>query len=90
MKQYELWEYSDCDEYGQPILEDVEEITMAIYITSQSVQDNINYKNASYIGFTNYPWITDKNVIQYDEWTKLKVLYINPQGRMKQVFMSEI
>lgn len=95
IKRYLVFEYDTEDAYGQRKLlkdsgDEVDEIQMAIYTTSQSIQDNINYKNASYVGFTNYQdEIKSTYAIKYGD-VFLKVLYVNPQGRMKQVFMSEI
>lgn len=90
MKLYDYYLYGGNNAYGQPQLSaDVQgTIKMAINITSQSVQDNIQYKNATYLGLTFAP-VDDKYVIQYGD-VKLKVLYVNPAGRMKQVFMSEM
>lgn len=88
MRLYDYYTYGKDDGYGQPQLsEEVKgQIKMAINITSQSAQDNINYKDASYIGLTHSP-IDDTYVIQYGK-EKLKVLYVNPKGRLKQVFMA--
>lgn len=90
MRAYEYYTYGENNEYGQPTLsEDVQgTVKMAINITSQAVTDNIKYQNATYIGLT-YEGVTDKYVIQYGD-TKLKVLYVNPDGRMKQVFLGEM
>lgn len=90
MRFYDYFTYGEKDEYGQPQLsgETQGTIKMAINITSQSTQDNINYKDASYIGLTHAA-IDDTYVIQYGP-EKLKVLYVNPMGRYKQVFMKEI
>lgn len=90
-REYRFWAYTGEDAYGQLTLtsEPIGRVKMAIYITSQSIQDNINYKGANYMGLT-YNNLSDKCVIQYDENTKLKVLYVNPQGRLKQVFLAEI
>lgn len=74
------------DENGNPVVQG--SIKMAINITSQGVQDNINYKNAQYVGLTQGN-VNDKFVIDY-EGSMLKVLYVNPKGRYKQVFMSEL
>ena len=74
------------DENGNPVVQG--SIKMAIYISSQGVQENINYKNAQYVGLTQGE-VKDTNVIEY-EGSMLKVLYVNPKGRYKQVFMSEI
>ena len=90
MRFYDYFTYGEKDEYGQPQLsaETQGTIKMAINITSQSTQDNINYKDASYIGLTHAA-IDDTYVIQYGP-EKLKVLYVNPMGRYKQAFMKEI
>ena len=96
MRAYEYYLYGDKDSYGQQKLITNESgepavqglIDISITITAQSIQDNINYKNATYLGLT-LDAIDDSYVIQYGE-LKLKVLYVNAQGRITQVFMSEI
>ena len=90
IKNYEYYSYGDKDAYGQPELsKEVQgSVKMAIYTTTQTVQDNIKYKDASYIGLTTGT-ITDKEVIKYGD-NLLKVLYVQPRGRFKQVFMKEI
>ena len=62
---------------------------MAINILSQSVQDNVLYSGAQYIGLTYDKSITDKMVILYGT-EKLKVQYVNLLGRMNQVFMARV
>ena len=88
MRLYDYFTLGNKDEYGQPTLSDtpVGQIKMSINITSQNVQDNINYVNAQYIGLTNAN-VDDTYIIQYGD-RRLKVLYVNPKGRMKQVFMN--
>lgn len=61
---------------------------MSIYISSQSIQDNINFEKCNYVGLT-YSDVNSSFVIQYGK-EKLKVIYVNSQGRMKQVFMVRI
>ena len=61
---------------------------MAINISSQSTQENVNYKDCQYIGLTHAD-INDTYIIQYGD-ERLKVLYINPMGRYKQVFMVKL
>ena len=89
MRLYNYFTYGTNDEYGQPALAfDAQgTIKMSIALTSQSIQDNINYQDAQYIGLTHDANITDKYVIEYGS-EKLKVLYINTAGRYKQVFMA--
>lgn len=90
MKWYDYYTFGSNDEYGQAQLSaDIQgSLKIAIYTTSQATQDNINYKDANYIGLTHAP-ITDSYVIQYGE-EKLKVLYVQPKGRYKQVFLKLI
>lgn len=90
MKDYIYYTFGELNEYGQAVLSKEAQgtIKMAIYISSQFIQDNINYKGANFVGLTNSP-IDDSYVIEYGE-EKLKVLYITPGGRYKQVFLARI
>lgn len=90
MKTYNYFTFGSLDEYGQPGLstEPVGQVKMAINISSQSVVDNINYKDATYIGLT-LAKVDDDYVIEYGK-ERLKVLYVNPIGRYNQVFLKEI
>lgn len=91
MRDYEYYNLYADNGYGQPTLTETVQgtVKMAINNTSQSVQDNIKYLNATYIGLTLNSNINDTYVIKYGE-TKLKVLYVQRKGIYKQVFMSEI
>ena len=88
MRFYDYFALGEENAYGQQKLSTspVGQIKMAIETTSQSIQDNILYNNASYVGFT-FGDINDTHVISYGD-KKLKVLYVNSRGRMKQVFMA--
>ena len=89
MRLYDYFQYEDENAYGQPRLSDKKgQIKLAIYTTNQSVQDNIRYKDATYLGVTHES-INDSFVIQYGE-EKLKVLYVNPQGRYKLAYMKNL
>ena len=90
MKSYNYYEYEEANAYGQPQLsaEIKGQFKISIYDLNKNIQDNIKYKNATFLGLT-FENITDKCVIQYNE-LKLKVLYVLPRGRHKQVFMCEI
>jgi hypothetical protein len=90
MRIYDYFTLGENNAYGQPAMsaEPVGTIKMAINISSQSVQDNINYKDCQYVGLTHAN-VNDTYVIQYGT-EKLKVLYVNPKGRYKQVFMREM
>lgn len=90
MRLYDYFLYEGKNAYGQPQLSAERKgvVKMAINITSQSIQDNINYSGASYIGLTS-ALLDDSYVIQYGD-EKLKVLYVNPKGRLNQVFLAKI
>ena len=90
MRVYNYFTYGDADGYGQPQLSDIPigQIKMSINVTSQTIQDNINYKDSQYIGLTHAN-VDDAYVIEYGN-ERLKVLYVNPHGRLKQVFMATI
>lgn len=90
-REYIYFTYSEENSYGQRILstEPQGTVKMAINTTTQQITDSIKYKEASYIGLTHDATIDDNCVIEY-EGQKLKVLYIHPRGRLRQVYMAEI
>lgn len=98
MREYNYFLYNDePDAYGQrtlikdaggePVVQGT--VKLAINNTSTTIQDNIQYKNATYVGLTLDVRVSDYFVIQYGD-ERLKVLYVNPMGRYKQVFMNSI
>lgn len=92
MRTYNYFTFGDDNGYGQPALsaEAQGTVLMSVYPTGTSVQDNINYKDANYIGLTKDRAVNDSWVIEYDN-KKLKVLYVIKQGRLlTQVFMKEM
>lgn len=90
MRPYEYFILGEPDEYGQLQLskEAAGTIKISISDTSTNTSDTIKYKDANYIGLT-LAQVNDTYVIKYGE-EMLKVLYVIPDGRYKQVFMSEI
>lgn len=90
MRDYGYYVYGEANAYGQPTLsENIQGyVKMAINIASQSVMDNPLYGGATFVGLTHAE-LNDKYVIQYEDM-KLKVQYINPKGRFKQVFMTRM
>lgn len=90
MTEYKYFVYKE-NEYGEQVIDILSSgtILMAINLVNKEVTDNILYTNANYIGLTLDNSITDKFVIEYGK-EKLKVLYVNPQGRYKQVFMAKV
>lgn len=91
MRSYDYYTYSGLNAYKQPELstEPQGTIKISIHSTSQSIQDNIQYKDCTYLGLTHNKAINDTYVIDYNG-EKLKVLYVNPVGRLIQVFMKNI
>lgn len=91
MRIYNYFTFGENDAYGQPILSStpIGTIKMAINITSQNIQDNILYKNCAYLGITFDAEVNDTYVIDY-EGQKLKVLYVNPKGRYKLVYLGNM
>lgn len=91
MRSYDYFTFGELNEYGQPQLsqEPKGKVKLSISLSSQSVQDNINYKDANYVGLTFSSLLDDQCVVQYGD-EKLKVLYVNPFGRMNQVFLKRM
>lgn len=91
MRTYSYFTLGDDNGYGQPVIsaEPQGTIKMAVNISSQSTQDNINYQDCNYVGLTMDKSVNDKYVIQYGE-EKLKVLYTNPRGRYIQVYLKRV
>ena len=90
MRLHNYYLQKTTDNYGYSRMPDLREypdgqIKMAIYTANQSVQDNVNYRNANYVGLTQAE-VNDTYIIEYEN-ELLKVLYVNPHGRYKQVFM---
>lgn len=92
LRLYDYYTFGEDNEYGMATLSDTPngKIKIAINILSQSVQDNILYKDCSYIGLTKDANVNDAYVIDYEGKGKLKVLYVNTKGRYKQVFLKEM
>lgn len=89
MRLYDYFTFGEKNACGQSKLspEVQGQVKMAINVSTQATQDNIQYKNATYVGLTHAE-VDDTFVIKYGE-ERLKVLYVNPKGRLKQVFMNK-
>lgn len=89
MREHNYYLYGEKNAYGQQTLskQPVGTVKMSITNTTTSTQDNILYKDATYIGLTMDKDVSDTYVIEYGD-ERLKVLYIVPQGRYRQVFMK--
>lgn len=90
MRSYNYYTFGEKDRYGDTVLSDVKgSIKMTINSISQTIVDNPNYEQSTYIGLTRDTKVDSTYVIDY-EGTKLKVLYVITKGRLKQVYMSEM
>lgn len=91
MRTYNYFTFGDDNGYGQAQLSTTPkgQVKIAINTTSTTIQDNVRYKDAAYIGLTHSNALDDKCVIEYGA-EKLKVLYIVPFGRYKQVFLKNL
>lgn len=90
MRYYDFFTYGAPNSYGQPQLskEPQGTIKIAINSISNSNTENLRYKDSTFLGLTLAP-IDDTYVIQYGA-EKLKVLYVVPKGRLKQVYMKNL
>lgn len=90
MRLYDFSTIGTKDKYGQQLADYTVkgQVKMSINLTSQMTQDNINYKDANYMGLT-MDNVEDTYIIHFNN-EKLKVLYINPFGRFKQVYLKKI
>ena len=93
MRLYNYFTLGPKNAYGQATIPDKDavpagQIKMAINISSQSIQDNINYTGCQYIGLTRAN-VDDTYIIEYEN-ERLKVLYVNPKGRLTQVFLARM
>lgn len=89
MRQYDYYLLTEKDDYGQEAMttEPQGKIKMAINLTTHSLKDNIKYSEATFIGLTMGE-VDDTYIIDYNG-TLLKVLYVSPKGRYKQVYLNE-
>lgn len=91
MRPYNYYTFGELNAYGQATLsiEPQGVINMALHLLSQTNTNNIVYKEATYIALTNDAKVNDTYVIENEEGKRFKVLYVNPYGRYKQVYLSE-
>lgn len=79
---------AENDDYGQPKIIEVEDkVKMSINFASETLQENSLYSGAQYVGLTLNKDIDETCIIKYGD-EELKVLYINPSGKYRQVFMA--
>lgn len=61
-------------------------VNMAIQLNNMAMNSNTIYTSANFVGLTQED-IDDTYIIEYGN-EKLKVLYVYPEGKYKQVFMQ--
>ncbi len=90
LKSYNFYTLGDIDTYGQPQVSATPtgSIVMAIFPITHSIGDNVIYSNATYMGLTR-ELIDDKYIVDY-RGERLKVLYVQPMGRFKQIYMAKM
>lgn len=90
MHTYNYFTLGNDDDYGQPqtALIPAGEVKLSISLSSQSKTDNVLYATAAYIGLTTEDKLTVSSIVDYNG-NKLKVVYINPFGRYKQVYLEQ-
>lgn len=93
MRLYDYFTLGEGNTYGQPQLPSSDsipdgQIKIAINLITQNISDNIKYKNCSYLGLTKEN-VNDTYIIKYEN-KLLKVLYVTPKGRFKQVFLADM
>lgn len=87
MKQYNYRTCEVFDEYGDAVISnDVKgTIKMCINVISQN---NELFDGSTFLGLTQAE-VNNTYVIEYED-LKLRVLYVQPKGRYKQVYMGRL
>lgn len=90
MKPYNYYTFGELNAYGQAKLttEPVGTVKMALHLITQTNTNNPLYSQATYIALTNDAKVNDTYVIENEEGRKLKVLYVNREGRLAQVYLG--
>lgn len=90
MAYYDVYSYGKNDSYGQPSLSElpVGKTKMSVSVANQSVKDSIAYSGTSYVGLT-HDTLDDTCVLDY-EGEMLKVQYVNPHGKLSQVYLEKM
>lgn len=89
MRTYDCFALGETeDAYGERVVSEnpIGSIKMSITFISNTISESAVYADCEYLGLT-YADIKDTYVIQYGE-DRLKVKYVIPQGRYKQVFLA--
>jgi hypothetical protein len=87
MRQAQMYSLGVMDEYGQEEidLENAVPIQLTFGLYNHHDTEDVRYQDVEYTGLT-HSVVSDKNIIQIGE-TKYKVKFVNPFGRLNQVFL---
>lgn len=87
MRQAEMLSFGEVDEYGQEVIDTENAITVNLTfgLFNHQETEDVRYQDVEYCGLT-YDNITDNNILLLDD-KKYKVKFVNPYGRMKEVFL---
>lgn len=93
MNLHDYYIIGEPNAYGQAQLPSADaspdgQIKIGIYPMTQAIQDNIRYKDATYIGLTRAE-VDDTYIIVHGK-ERLKVQYVNGKGRLKTVFLKNL
>lgn len=89
MRQATVVTYGGVDEYGQ--MNTTATASRDTYLTFGLYQhtnsNDVRYQNVTHYGLTKDSEITDNDIIVIDG-VEYKVLFVNPFGRMREVFLQ--
>ena len=89
MRQATVVTYGGIDEYGQMMTTPTASrtISMTFGMYQHTPTQDIRFQDVKYVGLTSDREISDKDTVIIDG-KEYKVSYVNPFGRMTQVFMQ--
>lgn len=87
MREAVMYSLGEVDEYGQETIDTENAITVHLTfgLYNHHEVEDIRYQDVDYCGLT-YDNITDKNILLLDD-KQYKVKFVNPYGRIKEVFL---
>ncbi|MBQ0088116.1 MAG: hypothetical protein KBT27_02150 [Prevotellaceae bacterium] len=92
-RSYNYYKYGTKNAYGEEVVDYTAaagQIVLAIYLVGQELSGNINYKDASYVGFALTTTAIDETYVINYGGKKLKVLYVFPGRIYKHIALAEI
>lgn len=87
MRQAEMLSLGEMDEYGQEVIdtENSTTVNLTFGLFNHHETEDMRYQDVEYCGLT-YDNITDNNILFLDD-KRYKVKFVNPYGRIKEVFL---